>query len=46
MKIILKNYWKDKNMIRNIYVWQNMKVIFKVLIRPLQLAIRLITMQN
>lgn len=46
MKIILKNYWKDKNMIRNIYVWQNMKVIFKVLIRPLQLAIKLITMQN
>lgn len=46
MKIVLKNYWKDKNMIRNIYVWQNMKVIFKVLIRPLQLAIRLITMQN
>lgn len=29
MKIILKNYWKDKNMIRNIYThsWQNMKVI-------------------
>lgn len=46
MKIVLKNYWKDKNMIRNIYVWQNMKVIFKVLIRPLQLAIKLITMQN
>lgn len=46
MKIILKNYWKDKNMIRNIYVWQNMKVIFKVIITPLQLAIRLITMQN
>lgn len=46
MKIVLKNYWKDKNMIRNIYVWQNMKVIFKVIITPLQLAIRLITMQN
>lgn len=46
MKIVLKNYWKDKNMIRNIYVWQNMKVIFKVIITPLQLAIKLITMQN